>query len=536
MRSPTQMCLCWLGLGLGLAVLGLIACEQGGGRQVSNQNTNENIGEGNHNDNEIPPLPPPPPGSVGVCEGEICGPSAGFTVAEFPTIAEVDFAAFPANPSRPYQPQNGGRFWYVATTGDDSAEGTQAAPLASPEVAVARAATGDVILVGDGDYTVGSEEYNAVTLSVPGVTLAAENIGQVRFRPPANTQIVAIGIAATADDVIVDGFVIEGFRSHGVLFGRLDQPQRNLVLKHLVIHDIGDDGIRSEVPDVTPHPTPIIEGLLVYDVWIQDVPGVGINCGEGPCDDVRLEAIRVDMAGEAGGGSGADAVGFENGDNIVVFNTEVAGAAADGLDFKCTRVAVANVMVHDLARNGIKLWHGGDVINALVYNTDADAAIVVKVGRCRVLNSLVAYHALGGEAYSATVGYDDPTETGQLEVINTILYQNTGPMWVSSAYSLDVRNSIFLNSPYAAVAWGNLYVGDEGDTFAAMEAAGGGADNLGIVDPLLVNPQAGDFSLAAGSPARDAGTATVEAFPDFDLRGDPRVAGAGVDLGPLETQ
>jgi len=520
-----------------LALLGafLIGCQAGGGgngNNNGNDNTNDNVvPDDNENDNGGVV-----PGGDGVCGGEICGPSGDFSVDSFPNIAGVDFDAFPDNPPRPYQPANGGRTWFVAPGGDDSADGTQDAPLASPEEAVARATTGDVILVADGDYTVGSEEYNALTLSVPGVTLAAENIGGVTLRPPAGTDIVASGIAAVADDLVVDGFVLTDFRSTGILFGRLDSPQQNLVLKHLVIDAAGENGLLAEVTDVSPNPTPIIEGLRLYDVWLRNIPGVGFNCGQGPCNDVRMEALRVDMV-DAGGGSGFDAVGFENGDNIVVFNAEVTGSAADGLDFKCTRVAIANVIVHDLARNGIKLWHGGDVINAMVYNTDADAAVVVKVGRFRLLNSLVAYHALEGEAYTATIGYDDPTEPGQTEVINTILYQNTGPVWVSSARDLDMRNSIIFNSPFAAFAWGDdLYVSDDGDTFADLEAAGGGSDNLGIVDPRLVDPQAGDFTLAADSPGLDAGTSNVEEFVSFDLQGNARVAGAAVDLGPIESQ
>jgi hypothetical protein len=474
---------------------------------------------------------PPPQGGD---DGPHYGPSDGFTRPTFPTIAGVDFTAFPPNPPRPYQPTAGGRFWYVATTGNDGAAGTADAPLASVNAAEAAAHTGDVILVADGEYTIGSDEYNALTLATPGVTLAAQNIGMVTLRPPIPTDIVAIGIAAVADNLVVDGFVLAGFRSDGIQFGRLDQPQRGLVLKHLIIDGAGDDGLRSAVADTNPNPTPVVQGLLLYDVWLRNITGVGFNCGEGPCNDVRLEALRVEMTPPAGEtGSGADAVGFENGDNIVVFNAEVGGAAADGLDFKCTRVAIANVVVHDLARNGIKLWHGGDVINALVYNTGADAAVVVKVGRCRLLNSIIAYHAVGEEAYAATVGYDDPGEAGQLEVLNTIFFQNTGPLWVSDAYTLNMGNSIFFDSPFEDIVWRGIRVSDGGDSFAALESAGGGAGNR-LIDPGFVAPQSGDFSLAPDSLARNSGTIAVEAFPDFDLHGQPRVQGTAVDLGPVE--
>ena len=242
----------------------------------------------------------------------------------------------------------------------------------------------------------------------------------------------------------------------------------------------------------------------------------------------------------SGSGSGADAVATENGDNIVVFNADISGAAADGLDFKATRVAIANVIVHDVSRNGIKLWGGGDVINALVYNTGADSSIVFDPredarARYRLLNTIVAYHARDTEAYAGGVGYDHPTWVGQMQVVNTIFYQNTGPLWVSPAYSLDVRNSIFVSAHGGVITWRDITVGEGYEPFTALEQAGGGCCNPGLLDPKFVDPDRGDFHLATGSPALDSGTVEVEAFPSFDLFGNPRVAGAGVDLGPIES-
>lgn len=503
-----------------------------------NDNGANTNGADNENENENDTGGAVLPGA-GVCGGQICGPSGAFTVSEFPTIADVDFDSFPDNPSRPYQASDGGRFWYVATFGDDSADGSADAPLATPEHALARATTGDVILVADGEYVVGADEYVALTLNVPGVTLAAENVGQVVFRPPANNEDVAIGIASTADDLIVDGFVLQGFREYGVLFGRLDSPQLNLVLKHMVI-DGGEDGIRSEIPDFAPNATPVIEGLFLYDVLIRRAELQGFNCGEGPCDDVRLEALQVELP--AGLEYNADGVAISAGDNIVVFNAEVTGAAGDGVVLYCSRVAVVNVVVHDVGHNGIKLSDGGDVINALVYNTGADAAIVFDPlgpdAHFRLLNCVVAYHARGTEAYAATVAYDNPMAPGHLDVINTIFYQNTGPLWVSPAYTLNVRNSIFFHSPFNALTWGDITVDDEESgrqPFTALEDSGGGCCNLGIVDPLFFDPDGGDYELLAESPARDVGTRDIEAFPDFDLYGNPRIGGEGVDLGPVET-
>jgi len=53
-------------------------------------------------------------------------------------------------------------------------------------------------------------------------------------------------------------------------------------------------------------------------------------------------------------------------------------------------------------------------------------------------------------------------------------------------------------------------------------------------DPLFANAAGGDYRLANGSPAVDAGDDVVLAFVTLDLAGNPRKAGAHVDIGALE--
>jgi len=474
----------------------------------------------------------------GVCDGAICGPSGAVIIETFPTIAGIDWEAFPPNPRRPYEPAPGGRVWHVAPGGDDAADGTAQAPLGTLDRAVELAQSGDVILLADGEYPVGLRD-DTIYLDTPGVTLAAEHVGGAVLVPRDPEWAWLSGITARADDLVIDGLVIRGFtRGYGVYFGRLDSPQRNLVLRHLRIEGAGD-GIRSAIPDSgAPNPQPVIAGLLLYDVALRDIEVVGFNCGEGPCNDVRIEALSVIMPG-TGAGSGADAVAFESGDNVVVLNADVSGAAADGIDLKVTRAAVANVIVHDLGRNGIKLWHSGDIINALVYNTDADAAIVfVGGGNDRILNSVIARHSPEASAYAGTVAYDEPTEPGTLTILNSIFYENSGALWVSGAFDLDVRATLFYGSRNGQeLIWAlpqEIGVGEEEQPFAALEAAGGGCCGFDFVDPGFVNPDAGDYHLAPGAFARDHGLADVEVLPPFDLLGRPRVAGAGIDLGPYE--
>jgi len=54
-------------------------------------------------------------------------------------------------------------------------------------------------------------------------------------------------------------------------------------------------------------------------------------------------------------------------------------------------------------------------------------------------------------------------------------------------------------------------------------------------NPLLVNPGAGDFHLASGSPCIDRASNSAPGLPDDDFEGDPRVLGAGPDMGADES-
>jgi hypothetical protein len=452
------------------------------------------------------------------------------TPGDIPTIAGLDFAAFPTAPARPYQPT--GATIHVATTGDDANPGTAAAPVQTVNRGVALAQSGDLVLVHAGTYGLGDgSDYVGLRLETANVILAAD--GSVTLQPGADG--VGYGIVASADDLTIDGFRLEGFSGQVLTFGRTDSPQRRLVIRGVVTIG-GTDGFRS----ADPGSGPVIEGLLVIDSRIVDASMVGFNCGEGPCNDLRLERLSVSISGDFGS-SGADAVAVESGDNILVYGSLVEQAPADGFDFKATRVAVVNTVVHDVGQQGVKLWHGGDLVNSLIYNTHRDAAVVFDGGgRYRVLNTTVAYHERGGSAYAMTVGYDLPDEQIRLEIVNSIFYENSGCIWLSPGTTqLDVRNSIFYGSGDSSeITWarsaGEIVVGEGYDPLSALEGAGGGSGNLGFVDPRFVQPDAGDFHLQSTSPGRDHGVSWPEAFPTFDLTGGPRIVGSAPDLGPYE--
>jgi hypothetical protein len=149
-----------------------------------------------------------------------------------------------------------------------------------------------------------------------------------------------------------------------------------------------------------------------------------------------------------------------------------------------------------------------------------------------MLNSTVAHHDPSGNGYVMTVA-QERRGPGRLEIINCIFSNNSGPIFAPVEFELAVRNTIIHapnNGTY--LQWGEFVVAAGEQTLSALEARGGGSGNL-TADPLFVAPESGDFRLQDESPGLDRGI-QVSPAPSFDIVGNPRTSGTGIDLGPFE--
>ncbi len=454
-----------------------------------------------------------------------------FPLAELPTRM-VDPSAFPKAPP-PYAAAKGRREVHVKA--GEKGPGTAQKPSGDLRAAVEKARKGDVVWVHDGTYKVGaSDDEFALRLAHPGVTLAAAPGAKPVLLPGGEA---GYGLSLEADDLVVDGFSLRGFRQASVYFGKREGTVKNVVLARVRIEG-GIDGIRSIPREGGDDAAPVVRGLLVFDATIEGAQ-IGFNCGEGPCNDVRLERVRVRgarKAGEKGEGSGEDAIAFERGDNVAIVGAEVQKVGADGIDVKATRVAIVASAVRGVGRNGIKLWHGGDVVNCLVHGTGADAAIVLDGGGdYRILHTTVAHHAVGFDSYALTAGYDHADDKGTLRIVSSIFAENGGPVWVSRGLALEVIDSSFSGSRNKL----EIVRGTEPEI--TVGPGGGKPDVLGKASrgvhidepPRFVDPKAGNYHLAPQSPARDQGQPDAP-YPTTDLDGRPRVQGAAADLGCYE--
>jgi hypothetical protein len=475
-----------------------------------------------------------PPASAG-----LMGPTRRW-LAQVPTIAALDWAAFPIPLEQ--RPAPTGRTLVVAPWGSDAeGDGSFEAPWRSLRRGVQAAAAGDWVVARGGLYEEGPEgEFIALELgeASSGVVVAAFQGEPVVVRPARVG--INYGLSVWGDQIAVHGLRFEGFPQAGAVLGRQGRTTRGIALSSMTFVFEGDavtNGI-AVVPDNGGEP--VIEGLLLRDVRVTGA-SIGIQCNVGPCDHVRMEGVVVVGQGR-GESSALDGIASERGRNYLLLDVEVSEAGADGIDLKVADVAVIGAFVHHVGRNGIKLWRGGDVVNAVVSHTGADTAVSFgEAGRYRLLHAVVAYHNFGGlNAYSLTAGYQQPGEGFQIEILNSAFFRNAGGLYLPAGASVVVDNNLFaeIDNQDILTAWSPLEGAQK--TFElsggaeALETHGLGSGNLPVgLDPGFVAPQEADYQLRDGSPLLGAARAVDEASP-LDLAGSARPQGSGPDVGAYE--
>jgi len=391
---------------------------------------------------------------------------------ELPPVARVDYSAFAAvNVPAP----STARTWYVATTGDDQATGAPDRALRTIEAALRRAGNGDVVYVRGGAY---SATGLAVTQS--DFLLSAYPGESVTIEPAEVSSTYGLTVATPGQhDVTVRDLHLEGFADVGIYVGN-PQTVRRLALEDLVVSG-SDTGFAG---DFRPGGV-AVDGLLVRRMDLIDIRDVGFHFGAAAGRNVRVTGLHVQMAPPVAGGAAAaagqavgsrgDGVAFEAGDNVLIENTIVEGAAGDGIDLKATRVAVVNTVVRRVGGSGIKLSAGGDAINCLVFDTGANAQLVTGGGSYRIVDCTFAGEPAGrgdltqgGGSYGATFGY--PGSAGDVALINSAFFGQPGALFFSAAMTVRVQYCDFWGFPDRLVEWGERSL----DSAALTGASGAG--------------------------------------------------------------
>ena len=421
---------------------------------------------------------------------------------------------------------SGDAIWYVdPVDGSDAEEGSESAPFQNFEAAQDAAAPGDTVMLGDGDYG-----RIQITKSL---TLRAIN----RHGPKVDAAGAGYGVQILANWVTVDGLdVTTGMDAEGVLLGSwpahcivLDGHHHTRVVNNRCHGALGS-GISGQ------------HGDYVYIAGNET-----FGCARGGWFSGITYYQAQDVTGHEDAGWIA-----EHGKRIVIeynhsHDNWTVGGSTDGNgilidDFNHTQsapepwtgvrythgFALRQNLTHGNGRKGVGVaWsNNGEVIGntSWVDNRDEtgdpgnDGAPYTWQGgisnqsgaNCIFANNIgVADSGGTGSIANATGG-------GEYEQSAAEGFTVAGTVWKSNLF-------FDLNQP-----GGNSFR-LAGDNAAGPQAG----DGTVWADPLFTDPESGDFTLQAGSPAIDAGTSAYGLLAT-DLAGKTRVSGSSVDIGAFE--
>ncbi len=435
---------------------------------------------------------------------------------------QINYEDLPTDKGNNYAELITGNTFYVSNSGNDQSLGTKEQPFQTINHALNVAKSGDGIFVRKGVYKIPSyserievNQNNIILAAYPGEKPVIRSAGS------------SWGVLLFGDNIIFDGFTIEGF-SIAVAFGR-DNTQQNLVVKNIEVNQSGESFSAIYIPNHNNN-LPVLDGGIFDNINVHDPEGsivIGIHCGGHPCNNIHIKNSQINLAG-LGGGSGADGIAMEYGDNILIENVLIEGAAGDGIDMKASHVAVINSIIKDISRNGVKFWRGGDLINSVVANTGADSSFVFAgPGEYRIIHSTIAHHNKNGLiSYTATVGYESDGSGISLEIRNSIFHENVGSVWINPKAQLTIKDSIFSGGTQTGryLDYGESY-GLNTQPLSSLDAGLIEVADVGFLDfpnDLL--------ALQASSPALDKGSVSLA---KEDILGTTRVEGS-TDIGPLE--
>ena len=285
-------------------------------------------------------------------------------------------------------------------------------------------------------------------------------------------------------------------------------------------------------------------GLVVpieADLYV-DPDGTDENSGTSPADPLRtirraLSIVAADSLNPrtvhlARGRYSAET----NGEPFPVYASDYvtlsgAGAGQTVLDGGGTRTVVRSLDVAGAGFERLTLANGGGPHRAAL---DIMAGSDLRVRRVAVVDSRDAGFHIGIEIGGSSPVLSNLTVSGHAGwaiivgngahpvLLNSVLWDNDRQIHVNNAGALTIAFSDVAGGPSAVEAQVDTVI---------VEWEEGNID----ADPLFVDADAGDYRLAAGSPAVDRGTATfvVDGTEVLDL-GPDDYAGLAPDLGAFE--
>jgi hypothetical protein len=451
--------------------------------------------------------------------------------------------------------------YYVAVNGSYGGDGSASNPWADPNTALSFiAAKGTVqpgvcLNIGPGTYaaTLWMNNISGSSDTPTGYFVVRSSVlhGAI-FQMPADVSgDYNDGVFIDAVQyVVLDGFTILGSNAlvnrdgSGIeIEGSSATPPANghhLRVLNNIVHGFGGGGIAGEYADfndiagnvVSYNATTSIYGDSGIDLW-EEIP-LNTNGQWNP------KTVPPEM------------VGFHTiiRDNISCYNEEINISAThyDGTGIELDSFVTSNYNVPTLVDSNVVFDNGG---SGIFFGGPGTSYATVRNNTVfsNYLDPLIQGQAKGdpaGEIYLES----NPGPSIYNVIVNNLTYSNPlgNPNCIGALYGGSPSTDNSVNCNFGLVDNGptkenvllnNLsYDGTVGSLSWYNGSTGGDviADppNLLDVDPKLVNPSAGNFTLQSTSPAIGAGT-TAYGFAPLDIAGNPRVNANGtIDMGAYE--
>ena len=478
-----------------------------------------------------------------------------------------------------------GNFFYVATDGNDSNPGSLALPWLTIQKAADNITPGSTVYVRGGVYSeqviiglsgsdaggyVTFQNYEDETPILDGTDLSVPESESGLFLIENQSYIIIRGFElrnyrSTTQDIVPIGLSIRGSGSHIlILDNRIHaietNAQVNLDRSGANAHGLAAYGTSASAS----LNNIVIDGNELYDLklgqseamvlngnvetftisnnTIHDVDNIGIDIigfeetsPNTATDQARNGAINdntiynVSSYANPGYGNEYSAAGIyvDGGTGVVIERNTVSSCdygieiASEHKNCSTSNITVRNNILFHNKNSGIAMGgydkQRGSTANCIIVN-----------------NTLYHNDTLQDGSGEILLAYDTLNNT----IKNNIFVANDQSLFMSNKFIQNSENTFDYNLYFASAGEDNSEWQWKGKTYQGFKAyttATGNDHNSPFINPDLVDPNASDFHLKAGSPAVDAGTSVSEAG-DYDIDGQERVQNSTIDLGADEYQ
>jgi hypothetical protein len=381
--------------------------------------------------------------------------------------------------------------------------------------AIALAADGDTILVSNGTYheTINFTGKNVIVRSVNGsaatTIVAAPQMPSVLFVNAESRAAMLSGFTITGGS---PGFVPPYFGNGGGIF--VSGSAAPTIINNVIANNVACNGggIASQ------NASPLVQGNL-------------ISGNHADCSQLGFSGLFWGGGISLAGASAAEVRG-----NMIIDNVAGVGSGI-GMFAAGTPIIANNILLRNFASNdcqsiGGTVWmvneSDADIIQNLIANNTAtcSAGVVWSVpSGARGPNLINNTIALNDTAGVIGGGFDD-----NIRMVNNIVVAKPGQTAIVCGHSYGNPNQ-FRN---------NVVFSSNGADYVGSCASQRGINGNQPVDPNFVSGLGGDFHLAAGSRAIDAGFNGEPMIPSMDLDGKPRIVDgngdrtATIDAGAFE--